>query len=374
MKRPKWSWVGASLASAAGLALGLAAPAIAASPASAAPDAAPAAASGVVGGHVHVNSAAILKWWTPARMAAAKNVTMITAKAPAKQEAVGQGTAYGTAGRVSGGRPSQSSAASAGTASPTIANAFTYPFPYDSWNVPKGSYIRYPYTVNGKIFFRNDGGTYVCSGTVVPSVNGGTNENEVWTAGHCLVNTESLTKVLDTSLEFVPAWHKSAKDTEPYGVYTWNGTWETSTAWLNNRDFSEDEAALLMNANGTKEILGNETGWAGFAWNYSTAEQFVAFGFPAATPYNGNNEVIDLGASAVSTTGIGGAGKPPIGIGNPMTGGSSGGGWMIGWTSTGTGYVDGHNDYKYTSQPLAMYSPYQTTLSNKVRCFGKTSC
>lgn len=57
-----------------------------------------------------------------------------------------------------------------------------------------------------------------------------------------------------------------------------------------------------------------------------------------------------------------------------MTGGSSGGGWMIDWSQTGTGYVNGHNDYKYTSQPLAMYSPYQDTLSNIVRCFGASSC
>ena len=57
-----------------------------------------------------------------------------------------------------------------------------------------------------------------------------------------------------------------------------------------------------------------------------------------------------------------------------MTGGSSGGAWNIDWTTSGPGYINGHNDYKYTSQPLAMYSPYQDTLSNEVRCFGKTSC
>jgi len=59
-----------------------------------------------------------------------------------------------------------------------------------------------------------------------------------------------------------------------------------------------------------------------------------------------------------------------------MTGGSSGGAWNIRWgTSSGTGgMINGHNDYKYNSQPLAMYSPYQDTLSNDIRCFGATSC
>jgi hypothetical protein len=33
-----------------------------------------------------------------------------------------------------------------------------------------------------------------------------------------------------------------------------------------------------------------------------------------------------------------------------------------------------HNGYKLNAQPLAMYSPYQDSLSNTVRCFGATSC
>jgi hypothetical protein len=369
MKRPRNTWISVGMAVAAcGLSFGLAMPQASAEPASTT------AVSGVVGGHVHVTREAILKWWTPARMAAAKNVTVITAKAPVKQEAVGQGMTYGTPGQVPGGPPSHSAGLASRSALPHIAASFTYPFPYDSWNVPKASYSKYPYSVNGKIFFRNDGATYVCSGTVVPSESGSSNEDEVWTAGHCLSNTESLTKVVDTSLEFVPGWYKSKKDEEPFGVFTWNGGWQTATAWLDKRDLSVDEAAFTVNKNTAGETLGTVTGWAGFAWNYSTAEQFEAFGYPSQSPYNGNNMIIDLGASAVLTTGVGGSGKPPIGIGNPMTKGSSGGAWDVGWTTTGAGDVNGHNDYKYTTQPLAMYSPYQTTLSNKVRCFGKSSC
>ena len=44
----------------------------------------------------------------------------------------------------------------------------------------------------------------------------------------------------------------------------------------------------------------------------------------------------------------------PIFIGNPMTFGSSGGAWNIDWTSSAPGYVDGHNDYGYSSQPDAV--------------------
>ena len=127
----------------------------------------------------------------------------------------------------------------------------------------------------------------------------------------------------------------------------------------------------------TGRTLGQAVGWDGFAWNQRPSEQFVAFGYPAASPYNGNNLIEDIAATAAQDGAISGANATkPIAIGNPMTGGSSGGAWNIRWgTSSGTGgMINGHNDYKYNSQPLAMYSPYQDTLSNDVRCFGATSC
>jgi hypothetical protein len=335
----------------------------------------PAHASGVIGGKVAVDSAAILKYWTPQRLASAKNVDVQVASSPVTSAL--REVAKGTAGAVAGGLPTGKASTSTIPAETPIAQAFSYPFPYTSWNVPTSDYKHYPWAVNGKIFFTNDGGNFVCSGTAIPSVNGTSNENEVWTAGHCLVNTEVNDQGVDSSFEFIPAYNGGSKKLaaqQPFGAFTWNGTWETSGAWYFNRDFSEDEAAIQVNTNGSGQILGNATGWAGFAWNQSTDQQFVAFGYPAASPYNGKLMVTDLGASAVLDTGIGGAGSPPIGIGNPMTGGSSGGGWAIGWSDTGTGYINGHNDYKYTSQPGAMYSPYQDSLSNQVRCFGAASC
>jgi hypothetical protein len=374
--RSKWL-IGAAggLAATAGLTMMSVAPNALASASTPAASATPAA----IGGTVKVDTKSILAYWTPSRRATAINADVAVAAAP-RTQAIQSGTKQvtGKAGQVAGGLPHGVTASSLKGVRSTamIPNAFSYPFPYDSFNVPVGSYQKYPWTVNGKVFFTNDGLNYVCSATVVPSVHGSTNENELWTAGHCVANTESNDGHVDSSFEFVPAYNgnKVGAAQDPLGVYTWSGAWETTTAWLNNRDLSEDEAALLMNPNANGQILGNVTGWAGFAWNQSTDQQFVAFGYPAASPYSGKFQVTDLGASAVLDTGIGGAGSAPIGIGNPMTGGSSGGGWMIDWSQTGTGYVNGHNDYKYTSQPLAMYSPYQDTLSNVVRCFGASSC
>jgi hypothetical protein len=343
------------------------------STAGASPSHAKVKAPGAISHKVAVNGAAIAAYWTPARMASAKAIDVIpagtpnlTADKPSDQGAGVPGTSPG--GLPKGASESPATAPTNGTGTGTGS--------FDSYQVQTGNYKKYPYDVNGKVFFTNDGADYVCSGTVVGSASGSSDENEVWTAGHCLINTESLTGVWDSSLEFVPGYNGSAikkKQRQPFGVFTWTGGAESNTAWVGSRDFSEDEAAFTVNAN-AKGILGNVTGWAAFAWNYSPYEDFSAFGYPAASPYNGEFLDQDWATTYELDTGIGGAGSAPMGMGSDFTGGSSGGGWTFGWSPTGTGYVDGHNDYVYSSVPNTMFSPYQDTLSNTVRCFGATSC
>jgi hypothetical protein len=70
----------------------------------------------------------------------------------------------------------------------------------------------------------------------------------------------------------------------------------------------------------------------------------------------------------------GGVGPNPVGIGSDFTGGSSGGGWMIGWSPTSPGYINGHNDFTNSGVANTMFSPYLDSVSNTVRCFGRTTC
>jgi hypothetical protein len=321
-----------------------------------------------------VNARAVLAYWTPARLRAAKSADVIvTGSKPHVLPATGQ--APGKPGHVTGGMP-RGQAATAGHLATVSPAAFSYPYPYDSFTPQWALWHAYPYEVNGKLFFTNNGGSFVCSATAVASASGSSNENEIWTAGHCLVNTEGNNQVYDSSAIFIPAYNGNLSNFDPFGEFVWNGGSSTTTAWHNNSDLTEDEAAMTVGTSSTTgRTLGQAVGWDGFAWNYPVNQQFVAFGYPAASPYNGKNLVEDLGATAGQDGNISGAnGTRPIVIGNPMTGGSSGGAWNIGWNSNSPGYINGHNDYKYSNQPLAMYSPYQDTLSNDVRCFGATSC
>jgi hypothetical protein len=354
---------------------GMAAAWLAAPAASAQASAQKARPSGVINGTVKVPSAStVLAYWTPARLRQAKSANVIVAgQAPKAQEPTAK--APGKAGQVAGGLPNDEGLAAVRPAKAVSPLAFSYPYPYDAFEVSPSLWPTYPYEVNGALFFVNDGGDYACSATSVASASGTSDENEIWTAGHCLVNTEALNRIVDSYAVFIPAYNGSVSDFDPFGEFVWNGGWETSSAWYYNRDLTEDEAAMTVGTSTkTGHTLGQSVGWDGFAWNYSVNEQFVAFGYPAASPYNGTSMIEDIAATAAQDTMKGADATEPIAIGSPLTGGSSGGAWDIDWSTSAPGYINGHNDYKYSNEPLAMYSPYQDTLSNEVRCFGKTSC
>ena len=315
---------------------------------------------------------AALAYWTPQRRAAAKSADVLSlapAKATQNQPVIPTGKPAQVAGSGAANSASAASNAAADALSP-----LAYPFPYSSFNVATGNYTHFPYRLNGKIFFNNNGGSYVCSGTSVASYHGTTEEDEVWTAGHCVSNTSlNSPGVFDSSAEFIPAYNGTSNNYAPYGIFVAT-RYSVATNFFQHGDISVDEGAFEVGRNSAGQTLGQAVGWDGFAWNHSSNENFVAFGYPQASPYTGNLMVEDIASTASSYSWPGGAGQPLIGIGNPMTGGSSGGAWDIDWTSSNAGYIDGHNDYKFFSQPNAMYSPYQDSLSNTVRCFGASSC
>ena len=322
-----------------------------------------------------VNQKAVLAYWTPARLRAAKSADVVVAGS--KPHVLRPtATAPGKPGRVLGGMPRGQGAANFPLIRPIKPNAFPYPYPYDSFTVAQHLWPTYPYEVNGKLFFVNNGSSFVCSATAVASSHGTSLENEIWTAGHCLVNSTGNNQKVDSSAVFIPAYNGNVSNFDPFGEFVWNGAWSTSSNWYFHSDLTEDEAAMqLGTSTKTGRTLGQSVGWDGFAWNFSVNQQFVAFGYPAASPYNGNGMIEDIAATAGQDGSISGADPTrPIVIGNPMTGGSSGGAWNIGWNTGNPGFINGHNDYKYTNQPLAMYSPYQDTLSNEVRCFSAASC
>ncbi len=325
-------------------------------------------ATGGVGQAVPASvQAATHEYWTPARRAAAKNAEVVSATAPSSIVSPAVSSPDGPRG-VREGSPPSSGPSSSGTASePGMPMAFSYPFPYDEFPVPTSLYKKYPYSVNGTIYFRNNGGGFKCSGT---SVVNGHQPSEVWTAGHCTANTAGGNK-FDESAEFIPAYNGSKKGAaaEPFGSFVAH-YYYTSNAWLKEGDVADDYGVMLVNENAKGQTLSAAVGTDGFEWNASENRQFVTFGYPGEAPYNGKLQYEDIGATGASASV--GEGPQLTGIGSPLTGGSSGGAWDVNWTPTGPGRVNGHNDWKFFSQPEAMYSPYYDSLTEDIYCLGNT--
>lgn len=309
------------------------------------------------------DQAKVLAYWTPARRKAAKGVNIIAgAQAPSSQPTGGPD---GPPNSQAGSSPTGVSSVSSATEPVLAGQPWNYPYPYDAFPVPTKSYKTYPYKVNGTIFFDNNGSGFKCSGTAV--VNGH-NTGEVDTAGHCVANTDSGNK-FDEFAEFIPAYNgngKLAGEIEPFGTFVANN-YSTATEWINNRNLNDDFGSISVNKSQKKRTLTQAVGTDGWAYNFSANEQYVQFGYPGESPYNGSTMEENIAASAPCSEGS------LVCTGSPFTGGSSGGGWDINWTSTGPGYLNGHTDFYFTNAPLTKYTPYYNTLWFEVHCFGKTA-
>jgi hypothetical protein len=189
---------------------------------------------------------AVLSYWTPARPRAAKSANVIVAGNRPK--------ALPPAASVPG-KPGHIAWAACRTAtrqrSPSPAGRrrrppSPTPIPTTCFEPSPGLWPTYPYEVNGKLFFVNNGSGFVCSATAVASASGTALENEIWTAGHCLVNTEGNVQVVDSSAVFIPAYNGNVPNFDPYGEFAWNGGWSTSSAWYYHSDLTEDEAAMTV--------------------------------------------------------------------------------------------------------------------------------
>jgi V8-like Glu-specific endopeptidase len=192
----------------------------------------PSSAAGGVGAKANVSSAGTSRaaqsrtraYWTPARMSHAKAMSMGITQA--------QAAALGASGAPSIGKPvtveptGGRGVQPAPLTSPVPAAccpgaAYAYPAPFTRYGVfPNSQYNVYPYRTNGKIFFTQGAGNFVCSGTVVSSAG----HWLVETAGHCVANASTHT--FSTNVLFVPAYRSG---TAPFG------TWSAARLWTSTR-------------------------------------------------------------------------------------------------------------------------------------------
>ncbi|WP_235585499.1 trypsin-like serine peptidase [Serinicoccus chungangensis] len=202
----------------------------------------------------------------------------------------------------------------------------------------------------GKVFFTLGGANYVCSGTATDSANG----DVVTTAGHCLNEGPGA---YATNFAFVPAYDNGAR---PYGTWVAESL-VAPQAWVNSGDFNHDVGFAVMAEQGGQSLT-DVTGDYPIAFNQGYGLTFDAFGYPAASPYDGEELWRCSGVAGQDTRGTTDHRLPCS-----MTGGSSGGGWITG------GVLNSVNSFGYQGERDVMYGPYFGNVEQQVYTAASTS-
>lgn len=245
-----------------------------------------ASASDVVSSRVLQQPADVFDYWTQARMDAALPAVPISTEGPLD----GIGDVLGGGGETDG-------ASRRG--------------PAKEIRDPKRAKLR----SNGKVFFSEGVSDFVCSGTVVKSKT----KSLVVTAGHC--SFSGGTQV--SNFMFVPA---KDGDREPFGRWSAKRL-ATTPQWQSSDDVRYDVGmATMAKRNGKK--LQNVVGARGITFNRGGNQRFRAFGYPQGPPFGGKNLFVCKSPQEGTDSRM--SQPRPGRIDCNMTGGSSGGGWLVG--------------------------------------------
>ena len=221
---------------------------------------------------------------------------------------------------------------------------------------------------NGKVFFTLGTSNYVCSGTAVDAAAG---INLVWTAGHCVTDGPGHDA---SNFMFVPGYYRGA---EPNGRWTFTSldstpTWEGQGV---NRFRADVGAARVVNPASSTATFANTIGTRPIAFGQNPAgKRLVSFGYPAARPFDGSQQY--QCSSPFRRWDI----SPlldPMQISCDMTGGSSGGGWMLDADAdriadAGEPLVS-VNSYGYANEKGTMYGPYMPANGEAQALYGRMS-
>jgi V8-like Glu-specific endopeptidase len=180
----------------------------------------------------------------------------------------------------------------------------------------------YPYSAAGKLFFTAGGSTYNCSASLIkPGI--------VVTAGHCVADFG--TRQYYSNWQFVPAYHNGSA---PYGVWAVKSAivlasyYDGTDSCAQSGIVCQDDVAVLKLVAQSGRYPGISAGWFTYGWNgygFNSAGQALInqLGYPLALDggeYMERNDSQGTITSKLSNNTV---------IGSLMTGGSSGGPWLV---------------------------------------------
>jgi V8-like Glu-specific endopeptidase len=189
---------------------------------------------------------------------------------------------------------------------------------------------------------------YECSGAVVTDTRA--NYSLVLTAAHCAYDQEL--KQFATNWIFIPAYDSTPNFTNCsnalYGCWTANAlvlhAGFANESGLTTAAAKKDWAFAIVGSGGKESTqLDVAVGSFQIAINsMSVRSKVAAFGYPAASPYSGEDLVYCAGKIGEDRY----TGRATWQLPCEMTGGSSGGPWISGYSATG-GLITSVNSYGY---------------------------
>lgn len=240
-----------------------------------------------------------------------------------------------------------------------------------SWN--GGGLVK---EATGKVYFEMGGGAYVCSGSV--ATDGVTGRSLVLTAAHCAfdeTNGEFAANWL-----FIPDFDQSPTFTcgqTEYGCWTADAlvvhSGYATAGGFNTQATLHDFAFAVVGGGGHSQSAQLDSTVGSFAVSIggfdSVGDRAYSFGYPAAQKYKGNDLTYCAGSIFEDPY------NDELTWGMPckMTGGSSGGPWFSGFsTSSGSGSLSSLNSYGY-SGVSAMHGPKFNADTQAVFSAAKTA-
>jgi hypothetical protein len=126
------------------------------------------------------------------------------------------------------------------------------------------------------------------------------------------------------------------------------------TSWYTSGDLARDIAGAKLSKNGSGQTITSVVGYLGFAWNQSRNSAWWEIGYPAASPFDGLRMIACQASYAYDSPF--GTTPNPMGTGCDMTGGCSGGPWVLKWGVSN--WLNGVNSHRTSNKPLELFSPY----------------
>lgn len=213
---------------------------------------------------------------------------------------------------------------------------------------------------SGKVYFEMNGAAYVCSGAVVTDAR--TDVSLVLTAAHCVY--DETNGAFATRWLFIPNFDAAPTfscDQTQHGCWTASAlvvhSGYANAGGFNSQATQHDFAFAVVGAGGKSDEskqLDTTVGSLPISFtSLPNQTRVYAFGYPAVGKYDGKDLAYCAGPLFFDPYNSG----LTYGLKCDMTGGSSGGPWLSGFSETsGSGVLSSVNSYRYSSI-AAMHGP-----------------